>query len=500
MFGSYEGNYQNRANQVNFTPPTGFAALDTVNLKQYNGFFQSPFRENLLFGKINWDGSNKWYAEITGSDRIETDIRDFGNQNAYQEAVNYKQNDGVIQAKLNYFTGPWLNEAKLSFAKFRRNPVPNDQGLPARIYQYLNTSNAIGANQSTQDYTQGTLGFRDDITYTGFNWFGDHVFKGGMSLDHDKYHVLKANNSTPTFFYADSANGSAYAFQTPYQLQYGAGNPMTDANNNEIGAYIQDDWTPMHRLTLNLGIRWDYESNMLNTGYVTPQEAVDTLLRYNSQLPTPLDPNRYVANGHNRTPFKGAFQPRVGFSYGIDQNNRTTVFGGWGLYYDRIPFDVAIDETQKITHPTYTINFAAPGQMPTAGQVAFSPSYLTANQATLNALVHSAGLPEAWFIDNQFKVPNSKQFNLGVKQLFGEFAATVTYAGVRGEDQFVLNWANFGLNPNGTCCASFNIGAHGFRTSSTRPTTRRRGTTRSRYSSTGHTVRRIRRRSVGARG
>src|SRR5438067_9175894 len=46
FFGSYEGNYQNRANTVAITPPTGFgAALDTVNLAQYSGHITSPFRE-----------------------------------------------------------------------------------------------------------------------------------------------------------------------------------------------------------------------------------------------------------------------------------------------------------------------------------------------------------------------------------------------------------------------------------------------------------------------
>src|SRR5882762_8079833 len=54
FFGSYEGNYQNRAGRVAFAPPTGFAALDTVNLTQYNGNFTSPFREQLLFGKLTY--------------------------------------------------------------------------------------------------------------------------------------------------------------------------------------------------------------------------------------------------------------------------------------------------------------------------------------------------------------------------------------------------------------------------------------------------------------
>jgi outer membrane receptor protein involved in Fe transport len=464
IFASYEGNDQNRANRVNFTPPTGkYPALDAVNLTQYNGNFESPFRENLFFAKMNWDGSEHWSGELSGSDRVESDVRDFGNQQAFQEAINYKQNDGVVQGRFNYFNGPVLNEAKLSFSKFRRNPRPNSPGMPALIYQFNNTDNVIGGNRSTQDYNQGTLGLRDDITYTGFNWLGDHVFKVGASFDHTKYHVLKDNNGTPAFYFAAAANGdTTYKFQTPFQLIYGTGDPLLDASNNQIGMYAQDDWTPIPRLTFNVGVRWDYESNMLNTDYVTPAFAADTLRRYNDSLPTPLDLNRYISTGNNRRPFKGAIQPRLGFSYGIDKDNRTTVFGGWGIYYDRIPFDVAIDEKLKLTHPDYTIQFAAPGATPTGSQIAFNPSYLTANRATLDALVHTTGKPEAWFIDNQYKVPNSTQFSLGVRQALGDWTATVTYQGVRGKDQFVFNWANFGLKPGGICCTSFDVSKHGF--------------------------------------
>ena len=465
FFGSYEGNYQNRANRVAFAPPSGYAALDSVNLTSYNGNFTSPFKENLFFGKLSWDVSAKSSAELSMSNRNETDVRDFGtfgSTNAFQEAVNYRQNVSVAQAKYNYFTGPWLNEAKVDFSNFRRNPSPNTPGIAARIYQFNNTDNAIGSNRSTQDFKQDRLGFRDDLTYTGFKFFGDHVFKGGASLDLVRYNVIKDNNGTPAFFYSNTANGGTYAFQSPYQLIYGTGNPKVAANNHEVGAYIQDDWSPVERLTLNLGVRWDYESNMYNSSYVTPQMVVDTLTRYNSQLPTPLDLSRYISNGHNRKPFYGAIQPRLGFSYAIDKAGKTTVFGGWGLYYDRSIFDVSVDETLKLTHPDYTIQFAPPGVAPTAGQVAWNNSYLTASKATLDALAHSTGAPEAWLIDNQAKVPKSKQFSLGVRQVVGDYTASLTYAGVRGLDVLTLNWANFGLNPDGTCCTSFNLQPHGF--------------------------------------
>ncbi|MGE5733047.1 MAG: hypothetical protein ACM37U_13960, partial [Gemmatimonas sp.] len=113
-------------------------------------------------------------------------------------------------------------------------------------------------------------------------------------------------------------------------------------------------------------------------------------------------------------------------------------------------------------HPTYTIQFAPRGVTPLAGQQAWSDSYLTADRAVLNTLVGQFGRPEAWLIDKNLKVPNSRQFSLGVRQVIDQFTVSATYAGVRGLDQLTLNWANFSLKPDGSCCNSFDLAPHGF--------------------------------------
>ncbi len=466
VFASFEGNNQNRTNRVSFAalPAAGaFPALDTVRLASYNGSFGSPFRQQLYFGKLNSSINDRSSAEVSFSYRDETDIRDFGGNNAQQTAVDYRQNVSVGQAKHSYFVGSLLNEAKVDFSRFQRNPSPAFPGMPNRIYFYTGGEARIGSNLSTQDFIQRRIGLRDDLTYSGFRMWGEHVVKTGASIDFVKYDVFKDNRGTPEFRYRATEGGQTYNFATPYELVYATGDPNLDANNNQVGLYLQDDWTPMPRLTINLGIRWDYESHMLNYDYVTPQNVVDTLTRYNSQLITPLDLDRYISTGDNRKPFYGAIQPRVGFSYAIDQNSRTTVFAGWGVYYDRSLFDLfAVDETQKLTHPELTVRFAPRGVTPTAGQVAFQDSYLTADKAVLDALVGTSGRPEAWLIDNKARPPKSTQYSVGVRQVLGDFTVSATYAGVHGTDQMTLNWANFGLNDQGRCCTSFDLAPHGF--------------------------------------
>jgi outer membrane receptor protein involved in Fe transport len=476
FFGAYEGNYQNRDNLINFTPPN-IAALNAFNLTQYNGNFTSPFRETLVFGKLNYNVDPKSSLELSLSDRHETDVRDFGNVNcsmcAFQEAVNFRQNVTIAQLKYNRFSGAWLNEMKLDYSRFQRNPSPDTPGLVAQVFHYPGQDAQIGSNLSTQDFIQKGFGVRDDITYSGFQSGGQHVFKAGVSVDFDTYDITKRNNETPKFEYAQYVDPNSYGwttdttalkfnFRNPFQLSYGTGIGFVSTNNTRFGVYVQDDWSPTPRLTFNLGIRWDFETHMINTDYVTPKEVVDTLTRYNDSLPTPLDFSHYISTGSNRKPFYGAFQPRLGFSYALDAESKTTVFGGFGLYYDRSIFDFSVDEIQKLTHPTYTIRFADPDSAPKAGQVAWSNTYLTTDTATLNALVHSSGLPEAFLLDNKMKPPKTTQWSVGVRRVLGAFVGSITYQGQRGTDLFTYNWANFGLNPNGSCCTSFNIGAHGF--------------------------------------
>jgi len=75
-------------------------------------------------------------------------------------------------------------------------------------------------------------------------------------------------------------------------------------------------------------------------------------------------------------------------------------------------------------------------------------------------------LGEVWLIPNNAKVPKSTQWNVGVRHAFGTVVASVAYAGVRGYDQLVFNWANIKWNNFGTdssaCCDFSRSPFHGF--------------------------------------
>jgi len=67
-----------------------------------------------------------------------------------------------------------------------------------------------------------------------------------------------------------------------------------------------------------------------------------------------------------------------------------------------------------------------------------------------------------WLIGNHTKPPRSSQFTLGIRRLFGNYLVSVAYAGVRGVNGLVFNWANFAWNNFGTDSSSCCVGTSPF--------------------------------------
>ncbi|HEU5262869.1 MAG TPA: TonB-dependent receptor [Gemmatimonadales bacterium] len=450
FFGSYEGNYQDRSNLVNIVPPPGFPALDTVDFASRNGLFGSPFRSTLFFGKLSYAAGQNSSLELSYNHRHETDTRNFGApddlKRPFESGVRFRNdvNTGIL--KHTYYPGSWLNQVTVTYQRARDNPspVPGTETVN-RFYGGAFCCAQIGPDITIQDFTQKRLAVRNDLTYSGLEWSGQHVLKGGVSVDFLNYRILKQNAVIPRFVYEEIGHDASRpdSFKFPDRVEFRGGNPNFLQDNTQFGAYVQDDWSPAPRLILNLGIRWDYETDMMNYNYVTPQDIVDSLTKYADSLFIPIDPSRYFTNGTQRSRFKGAFQPRLGFSYGLDDAGKTTLFGGFGIFYDRTLFDQAVEEQFAQQQPNIIIRFRQPGD-PAAGRVDWDNRYLT-GRAVLDSLRIAnpqAGAPEVKLLPNDLRPPKSRQFSVGVRRLLGDFAVEAAYTGVRSSNVFTFYWAN----------------------------------------------------------
>ena len=94
----------------------------------------------------------------------------------------------------------------------------------------------------------------------------------------------------------------------------GLGPTRSQFSTNDLNFYIQDDIHATTKLTLNLGLRWEYQ-----------------------MLPDPLIPNTLIPETNQLPKDKNNFGPRLGFAYDFRGDGKTVWRGGYGIYFGRIP-------------------------------------------------------------------------------------------------------------------------------------------------------------------
>jgi Carboxypeptidase regulatory-like domain/TonB dependent receptor len=438
FFGSFEENRQDRENLVTLGSATGAPPSLIEQLRTYEGVFLSPFRERLFFGKVSAQPRTGQQLEVTYSFRNETDIRSFGVQRSFEGAEDVRNRVDSVLGKWQVATGGnWVNEAYVSYQRSRWNPVPENPDLIGQDFQELMR---IGGFPTEQFIVQERTSLRNDFTRFA-SWRGNHALKGGVVLSFLDYEVLKLFDANPTFRYRSQ---ESWAF--PFEASFGVGDPDLSASNTQFGFFAQDDWAVTSRLSLNLGLRWDYESDMLNNDYVTPENVHAATAPF-------VDTNRYFTDGDDRPPFYGAWQPRLGFSYDLFGTGRTVAFGGWGRHFDRVLYNDTLDERFRLQYAVRTFRFSVDGA-PRDGQptIVWNPSYLSV--AGLQGLIERqvAPNPEVFLIDNETEPPVSDQFSVGVRQRIANIVMSASYSGIRSRNGFTFIRGN--RRPDGTCCLS----------------------------------------------
>lgn len=455
FFASYERNEQDRNATVflggsyNAAPPNVRQFIDQFE----TGVLTSPFESDLFFGKLSWQPTSGQTFFVTAHRRDEQEVRGYGGQRTRDGAESFEIGTDAAVAKHTWVIGnSTLNEASLTYQKQEWNPAALDSSSPRLNYIGILD---VGGKDATQDFKQDRIGVRDDVSWA-MSWRGNHTLKTGVGINWLDYSVTKNTFENGLFEFRSDEQ-----WQFPFQARVGFGDPELDFNNTQAGLYLQDDWQIGH-VTLNLGVRWDYESNMINNDYRTPPELVSALesaCRTYGQpvggqttwcLRDVLDLDRFTTDGNDRDPYYGMIQPRIGFAWDVKGNAKTVVFGGWGKYYDRVVLNDIFDEQYRQQFKIYSFCFSADGSpAPNCGvpAIAWRPEYLSGE--ALRGLVASgqAPGPEVFLVDNEMRPPRSDQWTLGVRQQLGSWLTSLAYAGSRGYNGLIYF---FGDLPPGT--------------------------------------------------
>jgi hypothetical protein len=449
FFFTYE--HKGRAEPVNATPGFGIPISDLP--LQFQDAAQattsSPFEEDLYFAKVDWSLDEDNLLELSAKRRNEDELIGVGGVNTAEHAMLKTADETRVDLRWQWNLANALNDAHLTFedATFNPRPATLDNGYVLSGPEDWQVILNLGGGRDYQDKGQQGWSLQDD-----FSWFGwdGHTVKAGFKFKTIEINAFEQQPYNPQFYY-DVTN----SLVLPYQVQFGANTGDADRNiqsrNRQFGIYFQDDWEVNDKLLLNLGLRWDYEVAPGYLDYETPANLVAALRAWpNVHGPNvDYDIEDYISDGSNRDAFKGAWQPRIGFSYDLNADQRHVVFGGAGRSYDRNLWDYLALEQSKSTFPSYTFRFNSPGHPCTPGVgncLAWSPDYYDPdNLAELVAANPFLGA-EVNLINNDLKTPYSDQISLGMRNVFGlwgnSWNSSVTLLHVRSYDGIVFSLGN----------------------------------------------------------
>ena len=280
---------------------------------------------------------------ITDSSRLSVS---YNHGAPYQQTPRYYVNDPQIysnaldRGNISYITGggQWTSETRFGY----------NRTIQDRVDQFFNLIDPNNSNEATPygrrlPDLQTNLGWSGppaEINHSGgpfwqieekfARFVGRHSLKFGG--DYRRSTGTRNNPQIPDFLYSsltDMLNNH------PSQVTATFGSGLYTGRMYDFGFFFQDDWRVNSKLTVNLGLRYDYYSNFVAQGQGgTPQAGL-----YN---PASLSMDGNFSVGAFRSPFSPYdndaknFGPRFGFAYSPDHANKTSIRGGIGVMFSNI--------------------------------------------------------------------------------------------------------------------------------------------------------------------
>lgn len=379
--------------------------------------------QTIYFPKLDWQVNEKnhvaveanqmrWTspAGIQTSPAVAYGMRSFGN--------DYVRDNWIVGKLDSFFTSGLSNEVRYMYGRdfeyeFNQQPTSYEQSNLVNNGSYTNPY-GLPPNVNLSGFFQfGTPQFlnraalpderRWQLADTVVWVRGNHTLKFGEDYLHTNDLVSNLYNQYAQFFYSgNQAIGNylsdLYLSQNPVSGKYaenytsfsqGVGTPGLEFTTSDYALFAQDEWKVAPRLSLTMGIRWDYEA-------YPSQQLPNALLPQTKTLH-----NNSVAN----------IGPRVGFAYDVLGGGRTILRGGFGVFYAR-----AINST------LYQAMIASGNS---AGQINPSINPNPTNPCSpqfpvLDSTSCLAAVSTAYYLDPNFKLPQILQGDLTLEQQLGK--------------------------------------------------------------------------------
>jgi hypothetical protein len=349
-----------------------------------------------------------------------------------QGGLHNDRNHNAVASYVQVFGSRLVNDARVGFHRYELDVLGNAHGrnlaeqhglrgvnddilysdLPAI---YLNAYTNIGGTDFKPLYFRETFWqFNDTVTLTT----GPHTFKFGGEYRQrleDHYFALFPAGAffffpmrTTNYTFVGSHELAEVLLGLPFLSFHGRRFGPPDLMDRQYSIFVQEDWKPVDRLTLNLGLRYEYY-----TPFFSPTNEISM-----------FDPDlgRIVVAGRDGVsrfivhPDKNDFAPRVGVAFVVNQ--KTTMRGGYGRYYSP---ENAFRDDIKFNPPFYR-------------------QYVLFDQWMFDELPppfpDPGSVPAGYQLEGvnkNLRRGQTEHFNLAIqRELAGGFLAEVAYVGSRG--------------------------------------------------------------------
>jgi hypothetical protein len=417
-----------------FDPVTGNPPVQTFN--DHNSLGEN-------YGQIRFDQTfsdkDSFFARYTIDNAIQNET--VGDYSYFREAPTAR-NQWITLAENHIFSPFLFNAARISFSRTNAIIAEANVGLPGGTGPQLVPGFDTGVvdmggpgggpyaefgsvNAAPQTYNrQNIYTLSDDVNLTR----GKHAFKFGVLVNRFNEASQATNSFNGQIIYNTFSD---FLQANPLQVEFA---PTFSTENrdfifNTYGLYAQDDWRVKQRLTVNLGLRYEFMN--------TPHELNGRQSRQINDFTDPFTLGPVIKNNTLHD-----FSPRVGLAYDLFGNGKTAIRGGAGIYYDMGNLGTALGQT-------------ANGSLPFAGLVDVNPAPQPAGIPTIQsweATLGTTGFPlpipdqvrafytpsaqgvfTPTFIDYHWKSPYMIQYNASVQQqLPWDMALGVAYVGNHG--------------------------------------------------------------------
>jgi hypothetical protein len=373
--------------------------------------FTQPTTENYMQGRVDhtFASTDSAFVRYTG-DPTEQTVASGYPTNVFPKSVT-SGNRFVVLNYVKILTTTFLNTARVSYARtdiHTTTPLVDDPALnflPGKAYGALSVTGLTGIGPdgiSPYRLLRNLYDFSDDMVWNR----GRHGLKFGAQLGHFQDHLINSQLERGSWTFTSLAN---FLRKIPSQAQTVPPGGILGRyyDYNVTGLYLQDDIRVRQNFTLNLGLRYEFQT--------VPEEKFGRV----SALVNPHTDKEYTVGKFIKNPSLLNFSPRFGFAWDPFSNGKTAVRGGFALMYD----------TGGLTS-AYVMSVTTP---PFASRIA-----LTTGQTTF-PLINLAGVASgplgarAMLYDvNQ---PHLFNYNFNIQQeLPGRIVIRAGYVGTRGKD------------------------------------------------------------------